>query len=111
MARTTLLLQYTQRRFSHSSARGFSFFLLPSTLALVTSLLILFYVFTTSSLFSHHHHHPTHRLRVQSPPLDLRSQANFTSPPANQSVSSPLRVVREAGIASQRHGNGQLASD
>lgn len=108
MVRPSMLLHYTRRRFTHPSARGFSFFLVPSTLALVTSLLILFYVFTTSTLFSHHHHRHRHpdRLRIQRPRVDLRSQINFASPLSNQSVSAPPRAAREAESRSQRAGNG-----
>uniref|UniRef100_A0A6N2KDU9 Uncharacterized protein n=1 Tax=Salix viminalis TaxID=40686 RepID=A0A6N2KDU9_SALVM len=49
MANTTrLLYSLTHRRFSRSFR---SFFFIPTSLALVTSLFILFYIFTTSTLF------------------------------------------------------------
>lgn len=108
MARTSLLLRYIHRRFSHSWARGFSFFIIPSTLALITSLFILFYVFTTSDLFSHHH---PRSLRIKRPRLDLRSQVNFTSPLSNSSVSAPSRDAREAESGNQLDGNGHLGTD
>ncbi|KAK4746546.1 hypothetical protein SAY87_012858 [Trapa incisa] len=108
MARTTLLLYYTRRRFSNSSARGFSFVLVPSTLALITTLLILFYVFTTSTFFSHHH---PHRLRIQRRRSDFGPPINFTSPPSNTTVSSPSGAGREAETENQQAGDGRLATN
>ena len=63
MARSSLLLHY----FSGSGSFRSIFFIIPTTLALTTSLCILFSISTTSNLFTHYHPPDPSFLGLNSP--------------------------------------------
>ncbi|EOY10573.1 Exostosin family protein isoform 2 [Theobroma cacao] len=79
MARSSLPLYYfSPRRVSSPSSK--SFFFVPATLALISTIFILFYIFTTSTLFTSHHHR--HTLYLKQP------LGSFPSSPLTQNVPS-----------------------
>ncbi|GMI85476.1 hypothetical protein HRI_002216900 [Hibiscus trionum] len=58
-----------------------TFFFVPATLALVTTLSILFYIFTTSTLFISHPH--KHKLHLKQPYVSFQPSPLTPNPPLN----------------------------
>ncbi|KAL9436417.1 hypothetical protein AB3S75_022463 [Citrus x aurantiifolia] len=95
MANNSSLILY----FSRNRGLFKTFFFIPTTLALLSTLFILFYISTTSHLFfNHHQRHHQHKLT----PFTLKN--NPLPPPLK---SSPV-LVSLLNVSNNSHGDGRV---
>ncbi|KAH7511634.1 hypothetical protein JRO89_XSUnG0187400 [Xanthoceras sorbifolium] len=100
MTNSSLILHY----FSHHRLSFKTFFFIPTTLALVTTLFVLFYISSTSHLlhFNHHHTHIVSVSRKKTPP------GSPLFPDSGHSVSKYHRPLVD--LSKRSGGGGRNAS-
>lgn len=113
MAHPSLLFYYFSQRRRSASFR--SFFFIPTSLALVTSLFILFYVSSTSNLFTYQHQITLHLKQSPSGSSTISAPTHqFISIPIENASTTPFEALRndaDQRTESQLSSRPQLGSD